>query len=209
MSQMTKVKTALDSVRFPALCFQTDKFNSGKTKKVHATKKSRNVKMWTTVAPILTSLYPNLEMTFAYGCRVLKNAATEQGYVISSRFMLGVFFIRLLTLCLGQKMSGIVSWTHAAATQKLTYCHAKPVLLPRCTFTTAMLHLYDCHTESLATATLNLHYCHVESLSTATLNLHYCHADSLITATANLHYCHAEPLLTTAPHNSGQVCKYT
>ena len=33
MSQMTKVKTALDSVRFPALSFQTDKFNSGKTKK--------------------------------------------------------------------------------------------------------------------------------------------------------------------------------
>ena len=122
---------------------------------------------------------------------------------------LGGFSIRLLTLCLGQKMSGIVSWTHAAATQKLTYCHAKPLLLPRCTFTAAMLHLYDCHTESLATATLNLHYCHVESLSTATLNLHYCHAESLITATANLHYCHAEPLLTTAPHNSGQVCKYT
>ena len=79
------------------------------------------------------------------------------------------FSIRLLTLCLGQNMSGIVSWTHAAATQNLTYCHAKPLLLPCCTFTTAMLHLYDCHAESLAPATLNLHYCHVESLSTATL----------------------------------------
>ena len=79
------------------------------------------------------------------------------------------FSIRLLTLCLGQNMSGIVSWTHAAAAQNLTYCHAKPLLLPCCTFTTAMLHLYDCHAESLAPATLNLHYCHVESLSTATL----------------------------------------
>ena len=77
---------------------------------------------------------------------------------------------------------------------KTCCCHAKTATLPRKTFSTATLHLCYCHADSFATATLNLH---------SWLLPH----QTFITATINL-YCHAESL-TTAPHNSGQLWKYT
>ena len=106
------------------------------------------------------------------------------------------FSIRLLTLCLGQNMSGIVSWTHAAAAQNLTYCHAKPLLLPCCTFTTAM----RC---TFTTATLKVWLLPRWTFTTATLKacllprwkLVYCHAKPSLLPRWKLDYCHSKPSL--------------